>query len=91
MKTNIRLNNYYILKKGDDYFLTDIDQLNELNEIEELDEYLNTRPITDKIKELLDEFNESDNVNFILKEGIFLDIKNNINVDPLKKIKLGGE
>ena len=88
MITNIRINNHYILKKDNNYYLTDIDQLDAIKETTDFSEFYDNKPITEKVKELLDEFDESDNVNFILKDAVFLKIKNNLNIDPLKSIQL---
>ena len=92
MKTSIRINNHYVLFVDNNYYLTDIDQLDELDEIEDFSQYLDNNPITDKVKSLLEEFEEEDNVNFILSDGEFNSIKNSLKIDPLKaiQIKKGG-
>ena len=88
-KTNVRINNHYILIHNNDYYLTDIDQFNALEE-EDLFQYIEKRPITNKIKELLLEFNFNidDKVNFIMSEGDFFKLKKDRVEDPLKIIQI---
>jgi len=88
MKTSIRINNHYVLFVDNNYYLTDIDQLDALDEIEDFSQYLDNNPITDKVKSLLEEFEEEDNVNFILSDGEFNSIKNSLKIDPLKSIQI---
>ena len=88
--TNIRINNNYILINNSNFYLTDIDQYNALEEEENLDKFLNKKPITKQIKELLDEFNFNieDKVNFIINDGEYFKLKKNTTEDPLKIIQI---
>ena len=88
-RTNVRINNNYILMNNNNYYLTDIDQLNALEE-EDLFQYIEQRPITNKIKELLLEFNFNidDKVNFIMSEGDFFKLKKDRSEEPLKIIQI---
>ena len=63
-KTNIRINDHFLIKKNDQYFLSDItDQ----------DQWINTdnivnhkgKNVTSKLKELTEQYNINYNVNFI--------------------------
>ena len=89
-KTNVRINNHYILMNNNNYYLTDIDQFNALQEEEDLFQYIENRPITNKIKELLLEFNFNidDKVNFIMSEGDFFKLKKDRSEEPLKIIQI---
>ena len=63
-KTSIRYNNRFILKKNTEYYLTDIDILDDWNNESELSE-LRIVNINDKIKSLIEKYNISEKVNFI--------------------------
>ena len=67
-KTNIRINDYFLIKKNDQYFLSDItDQ----------DQWINTdnlvnhkgKNITSKLQELTEQYNINYNVNFITEQS----------------------
>jgi hypothetical protein len=66
-KTNIRINDYFLIKKNDQYFLSDItDQ----------DQWINTdnlvnhkgKNVTSKLGELIKQYNLDYNVNFITEQ-----------------------
>ena len=69
-KTNIRLNNYYLLFNKDKFYLSDVDLLEDWKDfkITELKEFLENSDCTDKINELKDTFDVSSNVNFIIED-----------------------
>ena len=67
-KTNIRINDHFLIKKNDQYFLSDItDQ----------DQWINTdnlvnhkgKNITSKLKDLTEQYNINYNVNFITEQS----------------------
>ena len=67
-KTNIRINDYFLIKKNDQYFLSDItDQ----------DQWINTdnlvnhkgKNVTSKLRELTEQYNINYNVNFITEQS----------------------
>ena len=67
-KTNIRINDYFLIKKNDQYFLSDItDQ----------DQWINTdnlvnhkgKNVTSKLQELTEHYNINYNVNFITEQS----------------------
>tara|TARA_B100000902_G_C27116235_1_gene816222 strand:- start:487 stop:783 length:297 start_codon:yes stop_codon:yes gene_type:complete len=68
-KTNIRLNNFFILENKGKYFLTDIDQLEDWKDFQskKLKQFLK-KDITEKVNGLLKEYKVSSNVNFIVDD-----------------------
>ena len=67
-KTNIRINDHFLIKKNDQYFLSDItDQ----------DQWINTdnlvnhkgKNVTSKLQELTEQYNINYNVNFITEQS----------------------
>ena len=67
-KTNIRINDHFLIKKNDQYFLSDItDQ----------DQWINTdnlvnhkgKNVTSKLQELIEQYNINYNVNFITEQS----------------------
>ena len=78
-KTNIRINDHFLIKKNDQYFLSDItDQ----------DQWINTdnlvnhkgKNVTSKLQELTEQYNINYNVNFITEQsGGWSDPANNLN------------
>lgn len=85
-KTNIRLNNFFILiNKGlNKYYLTDIDQINDWKELDNKNlKTYKKKDITEKINKLFHEVGINSNVNFI--EMNKSDHKKDINIS-----KLGG-
>ena len=68
-KTNIRLNNFFILENKNKYFLTDIDRLDDWVDFNQkkLKVFLK-KDITQQINDLLKEYSVSSNVNFITND-----------------------
>lgn len=68
-KTNIRLNNFFILENKSKYFLTDIDQLEDWKDFrsKKLKQFLK-KDVTEKVKGLLKEYKISSNINFIVDD-----------------------
>ena len=68
-KTNIRLNNFFILENKSKYFLTDIDQLEDWKDFQskKLKQFLK-KDVTEKVKGLLKEYKISSNINFIVDD-----------------------
>ena len=69
-KTNLRINNFFILRKGKIFYLTDIDILEDWKESDNdtLEKYLNGDDITEKINELKNLYDINSNVNYILPD-----------------------
>ena len=85
-KTNIRLNNFFILiNKGlNKYYLTDIDQINDWKELDNKNlKTYKKKDITEKINKLFHEVGINSNVNFI--EMNKSDHKKDINISKLRQ------
>jgi len=69
-KTNMRLNNYYLLFSKDKFYLSDIDLLEDWKDFKmtELKKFLKNNDCTDKINELKGKYDASSNVNFIIDD-----------------------
>jgi len=67
-KTNIRINNAYLSYEDDKYYLSDITDLDEWNECSLEDKKENFKDVSDKVNSLMEEYDESSNVNFIVKD-----------------------
>ena len=69
-KTNLRLNNFFILEKGKSFYLSDIDILNDWRDsnTKDLQKFLKDNDITKKINELKKLYDINSNVNFILPD-----------------------
>ena len=69
-KTNLRLNNYYLLFSKDKFYLSDVDLLEDWKDFKttELKKFLKNSDCTDKINELKNIFDVSSNVNFIIED-----------------------
>ena len=69
-KTNLRLNNFFILEKGKSFYLSDIDILNDWRDAntKDLQKFLKDNDITKKINELKKLYDINSNVNFILPD-----------------------
>ena len=69
IKTNIRINNYFIFTKEDDYYLSDIDTLEEWKEVSknELKNFIKEN-YNDIIEDLFKKHNIDNNVNFIISD-----------------------
>lgn len=79
-KTNIRINNYYIIEEGDKYYLSKIDDPNEWKKkINNLKDQVD-KEITKKLYNLMNYYDIYSSVNF------FINIENN----EMKEIKIGG-
>ena len=89
-KTNLRINNFFIIHKDNSYYLTDIDVLDDWKEIpiKELKQFLKNKDCNDKIKELQELYKIYSNVNFILPD--FKKYNSSLKVGESKVIKLGG-
>ena len=66
-KTNLRINNFFILEDKKKFYLSDIDTLEEWNELpkKDLKPFLK-KEVTEKLQELLKKHNCKSNVNFIV-------------------------
>ena len=63
-KTNIRIDNYFLMKKKDQYFLSDIDDYEQWRETENLLDH-KKKNVTSKLSELTNKYNVNYNVNFL--------------------------
>ena len=63
-KTNIRINDHFLIKKNDQYFLSDITDQDQWINTENLVNHKG-KNVTSKLQELTDQYNISYNVNFI--------------------------
>ena len=66
-KTNIRINNAFLSYEDEKYYLSKITDLDEWNECSLDDLKDNLKEVTEEVTKLMDEFDESSNVNFIVK------------------------
>lgn len=89
-KTNLRINNFFILEDKKKFYLSDIDMLEEWQGFpkKDLKQYLN-KEVTEKVKELLKHHNCKSNVNFIV-ENIEKSLKSGGSPGPVKVIRLDG-
>ena len=67
-KTNIRINNKFLIKKNDQYFLSDVSNHDQWINTENLVNHKGTN-ITSKLQELTDKYDISYNVNFITDQS----------------------
>ena len=67
-KTNIRINNKFIIKKNDQYFLSDVSNYDQWINTENLVNHKG-KNVTSKLQELIDKYNISYNVNFITDQS----------------------
>lgn len=72
-KTNIRVNNVFIIEEDGKHYLSDIDQIDKWMELPKGDLQKKGKDITEKISSLLDDHEISSNVNFIDFEGFDLE------------------
>ena len=63
-KTNIRIDNYFLMKKKDQYFLSDIDDYEQWRETENLLDH-KKKNVTSKLSELINKYNINYNINFL--------------------------
>jgi hypothetical protein len=91
-KTNLRINNFFILEDKNKFYLSDIDLLEEWNELskKDLKPYLK-KEVTEKLQELLTKHNCKSNVNFIVDHFNQLEksLEGGYN-SPIKIIKFDG-
>jgi len=89
-KTNLRINNFFILEDKKKFYLSDIDMLEEWQEYpkKDLKQFLK-KEITEKLQELLKLHNCKSNVNFIV-ENIEKSLKSGGSPGPVKVIRLDG-
>ncbi len=69
-KTNLRINNFFILIHDNKHYLTDIDMLEDWKNTKpnELKKYTENDNCSKKINELIEEYNVKSNVNFTLTD-----------------------
>ena len=67
-KTNIRINNKFLIKKNDQYFLSDVSNYDQWINTENLVNHKGNN-ITSKLQELVDKYDISYNVNFITDQS----------------------
>ena len=67
-KTNIRLNDHFLIKKNDQYFLSDITDQDQWINTENLVNHKG-KNVTSKIEELKEQYNINYNVNFITEQN----------------------
>ena len=65
-KTNIRINNAFLCYEDEKYYLSKITDIDEWNETSSDDLKDNLKEVTDEVTKLMEEFDESSNVNFIV-------------------------
>ena len=89
-KTNLRINNFFIIEKDNSYYLTDVDVLDHWKEIpiKDLKKFLKNKDCNEKIRGLMELYKIKSNVNFILPD--FKKFNSSIKDDESKVIKLGG-
>lgn len=69
-KTNLRINNFYILRKNKLFYLTDIDTHEEWlkSKDSDLEKFLKNNDCTQKLNELKNLYDINSNVNFIIPD-----------------------
>jgi hypothetical protein len=71
-KTNIRINNFYIIEDGKEYFLSDIKDIKEFKKLEDDDDDILKKhkmdDITNKLFSLMEEHEIYSSVNFIVPD-----------------------
>ena len=89
-KTNLRINNFFIMEKDNSYYLTDVDVLDHWKEIpiKDLKKFLKNKDCNEKIRGLMELYKIKSNVNFILPD--FKEFNSSTKVGESKVIKLGG-
>lgn len=87
-KTNLRINNFFILEDKKKFYLSDIDMLEEWQEFpkKDLKQYLN-KEVTEKLQDLLKLHNCKSNVNFIV-QNIEKSLTSGGSPGPVKVIRL---
>ena len=89
-KTNLRINNFFIIHKDNSYYLTDIDVLDDWKETsdKDLEKFLKNKDCTEKINELKNLYDINSNVNFIIPD--FKKFNVSLQKGGTKVIQLGG-
>ncbi len=69
-KTNLRINNFFILINDNKHYLTDIDLLDDWKNSKnnELKNYTENNDCSEKIRDLIEQYNVKTNVNFTLTD-----------------------
>ena len=69
-KTNLRINNFFILIQDNKHYLTDIDLLDDWKNVknDELKKYTENNDCSEKIRDLIEQYNVKSNVNFTLTD-----------------------
>ena len=69
-KTNLRINNYYIFKKNNLFYLSDIYNYEDWKKIKtnNLEKFLKNNDCTEKLNELKNLYDINSNVNFIIPD-----------------------
>lgn len=68
-KTNLRINNFFILEHNTKFFISDINDLNKWKKCKSLKNFINEKNDKTKIlNSLMDDFNIYSNINFIINE-----------------------
>ena len=62
-KTNLRVNNFFVIEEDDKYYLSSIDDLNEWKEIDDK-KVVKKKNITDELNQMMEEYKVFSNVNF---------------------------
>lgn len=90
-KTNLRINNFFIIHKDNSYYLTDIDVLEDWKEIssKDLGKFLKNKDCNEKINELMELYKINSNVNFIIPD--FKKFNVSLQKGETKVIRLGGK
>jgi RecA-family ATPase len=63
-QTNIRIDDYFVMKNNDQYFLSDIDDYEQWRETDNLLDH-KKKNVTSKLSELMNKYNVKYNVNFL--------------------------
>ena len=89
-KTNLRINNFFIIRNDKLYYMTDIDMLDDWKEIssKDLEKFLESNDCTEKINELMELYHINSNVNFIIPD--FKKFNVSLQRGETKVIRLGG-
>ena len=87
-KTNLRINNFFILIHDNKHYLTDIDLLDDWKNTspDELKKYIESNNCSDKINELIEKYSVTSNVNFTLSD--FKKFKKSLEKAEVKVVSL---
>ena len=87
-KTNLRINNFFILIQDNKHYLTDIDLLDDWKNTspDELKKYIESNSCSDKINELIEKYSVTSNVNFTLSD--FKKFKKSLEKAEVKVVSL---